>query len=148
MQRSIKVLFIILFLFLSLQANCKTLFLNVYLQRVIDGDTYLVLYHDLPIRVRAKDIDTFEIHKTKHLLKQEKETNLNEKEIFKRGLVATQFVKQFEHKFLCLEIDTKHYLDFYGRYLGVLYPVNCYQLDNTTKSINDMLREQHLTIEK
>jgi endonuclease YncB( thermonuclease family) len=135
-------------LFLTHIAFGKTF--DLFVNRVIDGDTIVgtLVNVGIPIKVRFAKIDTFEIEKNKHILKQEKITGLSKKEIIEKGLQAKEFVKnQIEHKIVCVKIPDKNPTGAYGRYIGFVFTKPCENLDLIEdESLNQMLLEKHLAI--
>jgi len=140
---------IIIFLLLLAPSivSAKTLLLNATLTRVIDGDTFIVTYHKLDLRVRLLGVDTFETRRSKHATMQEIKYNLTFDQVKSKGEAAKLYVKQFEGKPICLMLDTKRLTGFYGRYLGVVYPESCgCTLKNKDISINQLLLDKKLAV--
>ena len=90
--------------------------------RVIDGDTMIFEYQNLPLKGRLKIADAFETYKNKHLKKQMKYLNKNAEELICKGKIAKNIIKNIlEGKEVCIKIDKKHTFDYYGRYLVSVY---------------------------
>ena len=68
-------------------------FIPVQILKIIDGDTYKVLYHNKQISVRLIGIDTPESHLNKKAYRDARRSHKDVQEILRMGRAATEFVK-------------------------------------------------------
>lgn len=104
---------------------------TVTLVRIIDGDTYEVIYNGKKEKVRLIGIDTPESKANKKAYKDSKRSKEDIKTIVKEGLKAKDFVKSLIKKddVLKIEFDVRE-RDQYGRLLAYLYLPNGKMLNN------------------
>jgi len=141
-----KLLFVLFFILISQISFAKIIKINCFVSKVIDGDTIICEYNQLPLRVRFAYIDAFEIDKNKHFEKQKEQVKKSNKEILELGLKAKKFVEnKIFHKFICVVLSSKNLQGAYGRYLGIVYDKPC-QLINPMfdKSLNKIELEKGL----
>jgi len=122
---------------------------DVFVNRVIDGDTFdaVIINLGFPVRIRLADIDAFELRRDKHSLRQQKETHKSAKEAIALAKDAKQFLEQqIGQKVICVEINTSKPTGVYGRYIATVWPVICERLDSDTISINRALLKNKLAI--
>ena len=68
-------------------------FIPAQILKIIDGDTYKVLYHNKQVSVRLIGIDTPESHLNKKAYRDAWRSHRDVQEILRMGRTATEFVK-------------------------------------------------------
>lgn len=116
---------------------------NVKITNVIDGDTFNIMYYDLPLKVRLIGVDAFEISKKSinKINMQKEKSNKTEDEIVRLGKEAKLYFKNnYENKNVCLIINKKHLFDVYSRTLGIiLQNPNCEISDKKTEMFQNII---------
>ncbi len=130
-QKLYSVLGLILFVFLYLQRgdiykSTSTFFqppsvLNnsiVYVQKVYDGDTFLI---ENSIKIRLIGVDTPESSESNKLFRDSAKSGIKPEKIIRLGKISYSFTKKMcEHKRVRLEFDNQK-KDRYGRLLAYVY---------------------------
>lgn len=128
MKKIFLFLFVILFLFnnksFSDENYCSNFILlkNTKITNVKDGDTFTVLYYDLPITIRLLGVDAFETRtNNKRFTYQKTITKQTDEYILENGRNAKRYFKDnYLNKNICLIISKRYLNDNYGRYLGII----------------------------
>lgn len=144
---------VLILLLLTTISFCTPIYVDAHIQRIIDGDTYVVKFDNgLSVRVRLKDIDTFETKNNKRAKKQSEYFHISIDEVITRGLNAKNYVNMtYRDIDVCLKMDDYNNQDVYGRFLAHIYPLKCdmltYRLTRgitEDKTINQILLEKGL----